>query len=128
MRPHFLAPLLSVPETPHRLVNATRGITLATTLEAAFDSAKRRKGLLGRTTLAADFALVIAPTNAVHMFGMKCSIDVLFLRRSGEVVKRVIALEPRRIALAWRAFAAIELAANHPGVATTRVGDRLIIE
>ena len=128
MTPHFLSPLLRNPGVPHTLVNATRGIVIATNLEAAFDSASRRKGLLGRTSLPSDAALIIAPSNSVHMFGMQFAIDVLFAKRSGEVVKRVIALERWRIAIAWRAFTAIELAAHHPGVAATIVGDRLAIE
>ena len=128
MATHFLAPLLSAPDRPHRLINTTRGIVLATTLEGAFDSTQRRRGLLGRTSVPPDFALLIAPSNAIHMFGMKCAIDVLFVRRNGEVIKQITALQPRRIAIAWRAFAAIELAANHQGVAATRPGDVLVIE
>jgi len=127
MASHFLSPLLDRPGDAHRLVNITRDVVLATTVEGAFDSASRKKGLLGRDHLAADAALVIAPSNAVHMFGMRFAIDVLFARRNGEVVKRVVSLERRRIAIVWRAFAAIELSAHHPGVATTEVGDRLVI-
>jgi uncharacterized membrane protein (UPF0127 family) len=128
MASHFLRPLLDSPNGPHRLINATRNIVLATTVEGALDSASRKKGLLGRDGLADDAALVIAPSNAVHMFGMRFAIDVLFARRDGEVVKRVIGLERWRIAIAWRAFTAIELRAQHPGVAATAVGDRLVIE
>jgi uncharacterized protein len=125
---HFLKPLLGDAPLPFRLLNASRGIVLATKVEAALDSASRKRGLLGRDTLPVTAALIIAPSNAVHMFGMRFAIDVLFTRRDGEVVKRVIALERRRIAIAWRAFAAIEFAAHHPGVAATIVGDRLTIE
>jgi uncharacterized protein len=128
MAAHFLRPLLDTPGTPHRLINATRKIVIATTVEGAFDSASRKKGLLGRDGLADEAALVIAPSNAVHMFGMRFAIDVLFARRDGEVVKRVIGLERWRVAIAWRAFAAIELRARHPAVAATAVGDRLVIE
>jgi uncharacterized membrane protein (UPF0127 family) len=128
MAAHFLRPLLDRPGAPHRLINATRNVVLATTVEGAFDSASRKKGLLGRDGLGDDAALVIAPSNAVHMFGMRFAIDVLFARRDGEVVKRVVGLQRWRIAVAWRAFAAIELRAQHPGVAATAVGDRLVIE
>ena len=125
---HFLNPLLTDGSLGHRLVNATRDVVIATNLEAAFDSRTRKKGLLGRSGLPLESALIIAPSNAVHMFGMQFPIDVLFARRDGEVIKRVVALQRRRIAIAWRAFAAIELCANHPGVATVRPGDRLVIE
>ena len=126
--PHFLNRLLKDGCAGHRLVNATRQVVIATNLEGAFDSHTRKKGLLGRSGLPPESALIIAPSNAIHMFGMQFPIDVIFARRDGEVVKCVVALERRRIAIAWRAFAAIELCANHPGVATVRPGDRLIIE
>jgi uncharacterized membrane protein (UPF0127 family) len=58
---------------------------------------------------------------------MKFPIDILFLNRRGRVLKRVIALKPGRIAASWRAFAVIELAAHHPGVANTEVGDVLAV-
>jgi uncharacterized membrane protein (UPF0127 family) len=110
-----------------QLVNRTRDLVLATRLEPALDSASRRKGLLGRTGLSASEAIAIAPSNAVHTFGMKFPIDILFVGRDGTVRKRVIALGARRIAVSFRAFAVLELAANHPGVAQTEVGDVLVV-
>lgn len=75
-----------------------------------------------------DTVLAIAPSNAVHSFGMRFPIDLLFVRRDGMVIKRVTHLKPRRIAAALRAFAVLEFAADHPGVAQTRVGDVLAVE
>jgi uncharacterized membrane protein (UPF0127 family) len=109
-------------------VNRTRGFVLATRVETAFDSRSRRRGLLGRQALAADTLLAIAPSNAVHTFGMRFPIDVLFVARDGRVVKRVVAMQARRLAAALRAFAALEFAAAHAGVAATRVGDVLAFE
>ncbi|HXW08902.1 MAG TPA: DUF192 domain-containing protein, partial [Vicinamibacterales bacterium] len=97
-------------------------------VEPAFDSRSRRQGLLGRPSLPADTVLAIAPSNAVHTFGMQFPIDVLFIRRDGRVLKRVQYLNARRIAVAWRAFAVLEFAAGSPGVASTMVDDRLEIE
>jgi uncharacterized membrane protein (UPF0127 family) len=128
MAAHFLRQLLTTDARSCRLVNVTRSIVIATEIELAGDSAARRHGLLGRDRLTPDAALVIAPSNAIHMFGMRFAIDVLFARRDGLVVKRVLRLRPRRLAFAWRAFAAIELCANHPAAAATSVGDYLKIE
>ena len=47
-RPHILQPLLHEGAARGRLVNRTRGIVLAETVETAFDSRTRRTGLLGR--------------------------------------------------------------------------------
>ena len=128
MKAHFLAPLLDRASQPRRLVNLSKQLVLATAIEPAFDSASRKRGLLGRDGLSDDAAIVLAPCNAIHMFGMRFPIDVLFLDRRGTVIKRVTALPRNRIAIAWRAFAAIEFRADHPGVARTEAGDMLSVE
>jgi uncharacterized protein len=127
MASHFLVPLLDV-HASTRLINVSKGIVLATAVEPALDSTRRKRGLLGRDAFPADAALVLAPCNAVHMFGMRFSIDVLFFDRRGVVVKRVLGLKRNRIAIAWRAFATIEFCASHPGVARTAVGDNIVVE
>ena len=101
--------------------------TLATTVEAALDSASRKRGLLGRDALAPGAALVIAPSNGVHTFFMKFAIDVVFVARDGRVVKIARAVNPWRACLALRAFAAVELAAGAAETAELRVGDRLSV-
>lgn len=87
-------------------------------VEAAVDSASRRRGLLGRDSLPADAALIIAPCSAVHTFFMRFPIDVVFVRRDGAVVKVRHTLGPSRMTAAPGAFATIELAAG----AAARVG------
>ena len=113
---------------PHHLVNRTRDLALTASIEPAFDSHTRRRGLLGRQSLAPDTVLAIAPSNAVHTFGMQFPIDVLFVARDGRVLKKVVAMPARRISGSLRAFAVLEFAARHAGVARTEVGDYLAIE
>ena len=64
--PHIFKKLLAGGGGEYRLVNRTRDLVLATRIEAAFDSASRRKGLLGRQSLSSNTALAIAPSNAIH--------------------------------------------------------------
>src|SRR5262245_53026808 len=97
-RPHIFEPLLRRDARHCRLINRTRGIVLAETIEPAFDSRTRRTGLLGRDTLAEDAVLAIAPSNAVHTIGMRFPIAVLFVTRAGRVTKRVLRLPSLRIA------------------------------
>jgi uncharacterized membrane protein (UPF0127 family) len=125
--PHFLAPLLRAPDGAATLTAEGRG-PIATTLVTAFDSASRRRGLLGRTTLAEHEALIIAPSNAVHTFGMQFPIDVIYARRDGRVVKVRERLRPRRLSGAWGAFAVIELAEGVVARTGVAVGDRLVVE
>ena len=116
--------LLESRETTHRLVNRRNAAVLANVVLAAVDSASRRRGLLGLDQMPAGQALVIAPCNAIHTWFMRFAIDVVFVAKSGEVVKCYRALRPWRMAIAWRgAFATIELAAGTLGVSETVKGD-----
>jgi uncharacterized membrane protein (UPF0127 family) len=92
-------------------------------IEAAVDSESRRRGLLGRDSFPAGHAIVLAPSNAIHMFFMRFPIDVLFVRRNGEVVRVAANVRPWRIAVALRAYAAIELPAGTIEQSGTRKGD-----
>jgi uncharacterized protein len=124
----LFTPILREPSGVWRLVNRTRSVVLATRIATAFDSRTRRTGLLKHDALPHDTVLAIAPSNAIHTFGMKFPIDVLYVRRDGTVVKRVRHLKARRISAALRAFAVLEFGADHPGVAATQVGDVLTVE
>jgi uncharacterized membrane protein (UPF0127 family) len=108
---HFLNPLLDGQgRWGFRIAGSDRW--LATYIEPAFDSATRTRGLLGRDHLPEGHALVIAPCQAVHTFGMQFSIDVVGVRRDGTVVRCRADVAPRRLALALKAWAIIELPAG----------------
>jgi uncharacterized membrane protein (UPF0127 family) len=128
MHPGFLAPALS--GSPDGLVvkNTRSGLLLAERLEGAFGSAVRRKGLLGRDGLPDGTAFVIAPSNAVHTFFMRFPIDIVFVRRNGQVITVKPNVPAYRIAASLRAFAVIEMAAGGAARADVRPGDCLIIE
>jgi uncharacterized membrane protein (UPF0127 family) len=126
--PHFLAPILSNPGE-WRLVEARTGRTLADRIETAFDSTTRRRGLLGRESLPAGFALILAPCSAVHTFGMSLTIDVVFAARDGTVVKVREMLPPNRLTAAWRGFATLEFPSGAVSAAGgLREGDLLRVE
>ena len=111
-----------------RLRNSRSGLVVASVVETAVTSEDRRKGLLGRDGLPPGHALVIAPTNLVHTFAMRFSIDILFVRRDGQVVKVSPAVPKRRIVGAWGGFAVIEMASGSAAQSDTRPGDLLILE
>lgn len=124
----FLSPLVRDPSGPLTLRNVRTGAPLVTRLETAFDSKSRNRGLLGRTGLEPEHALVLAPCNSVHTFFMKFDIDVLFVARDGTVRRIASALRPWRVAMSPRSFAVIETAAGVVGASGTRPGDRLAID
>lgn len=102
-------------------------MTVATTLEPAFDSTTRNRGLLGRDHLAPGHALIIAPTNMVHTFFMRFPIDILFVARDGTVLKASPHVPAWRIVGTLRGFAVIELRAGSLADSQTRRGDRLTL-
>jgi uncharacterized membrane protein (UPF0127 family) len=124
--PSFLSPLLSG-SAGFLLRNTRTHATIADQLSTAFDSASRRKGLLGQTSFPSGSALLIAPSNAVHTFFMRFPIDVIFVARDGRIVKIARSLVPWRMAAAFRAYATIELAAGSLASFDIAPGDQLII-
>ncbi|MBS2021253.1 MAG: DUF192 domain-containing protein [Deltaproteobacteria bacterium] len=80
-----------------RLVNVTRGQTIAASIELAITPRQRMKGLLGRKGLDAGSGLVIDPCTSIHMFFMKFPIDVLFVDSGGTVVRAIEHLKPWRL-------------------------------
>lgn len=121
----FLNPLLRTGSTPFALTNTRNNQIVARTLLTAFDSASRRKGLLGRDGLPEGSALIIAPCQAIHTFSMRFAIDVIFVSKDGRVLKGRSRVRPGRIAAAFRAFAVVELPAGAIERSGTRGGDLL---
>jgi len=93
----------------------------------AFDSRARRTGLLDRGELPEGSALVIAPCSAIHTWFMKFSIDVVFVRRDGQVVKVRPDVAPWRISASLRAYAVIELPAGTVERTGTLPGHMLVV-
>ena len=123
----FLRPLVERGARRCVLVNDRTGVAVAHDVEAALDSRSRRKGLLGRNGLHDDQALVLAPCGAIHTFGMRFAIDVVFVARDGRVLKIVEHLAAWRIAASLRALATVELPAGQVRRTGLSEGDRLIV-
>jgi uncharacterized membrane protein (UPF0127 family) len=123
----WLNPQLCEPAVRFRLVNAHTGAVIANSVIGAFDSATRRRGLLGRDRMDGGEALIIAPTNAIHTFFMRFTIDVAFVRRDGRILKLRPSMPPWRMAVAIGAFAAVEVPAGVFASCSTKVGDILAL-
>jgi uncharacterized membrane protein (UPF0127 family) len=108
-----------------RIWNATRGVELARTIDVADHGAVRRKGLLGRESLAAGEGLWITPCEAVHTFGMKFPIDLVYLDRTGCVKKVREAVQPWRFSGCLSAHSVVELGAGTIETTQTAPGDEL---
>jgi len=124
---NFLLPLIKDAGGAYQLENPRNGRLVAETVIPAFEPAARRKGLLGRNSLAHGSAMVIAPTNAIHTFWMRFAIDVLFVRRNGTVVKVARNVRPWRAVVGLRGYAVIELPAGALAPGDVTVGDVLAL-
>ncbi|UIF87027.1 DUF192 domain-containing protein [Cupriavidus sp. UYPR2.512] len=81
-------------------------------VSVAATTRERMAGLLSRESMAPDEALLLSPCGAVHTFGMRMSIDVVFLDKR----QRVLAVHPcvgrQRVRAHWRARQTLELGAG----------------
>jgi hypothetical protein len=106
-----------------RVINPMRRTVLATRLEVANTSAKRNKGLLGRTCLNPGEGLWIIPCEAVHTVGMKFNIDLIYLDRKHRIKKIRRNVPPWRISGCLLAHSVIELPAGTAHATQTEPGD-----
>lgn len=111
-----------------RIVNRTSAQVLATHAGIANTSALRRQGLLKHSSLEPGDGLWIAPCEAVHSFGMKFEIDVLYLSKQKKVLKIRHRMAISRISLCLSAYSVLELPAGTAENTSTKVGDELDFE
>jgi uncharacterized membrane protein (UPF0127 family) len=108
--------------------NRDRGSVLAEAAEVADTSAKRRTGLLKHSGLAPGSGLWIAPCEAVHSFGMKFAIDLVYLDRKKKVRKIRREMVPRRLSACLTAHSVLELPVGAIDASRTEPGDQLEFE
>ena len=111
-----------------RVTNRRSGQLLTSRAGIANTSELRRRGLLKHTSLEAGDGLWIAPCEAVHSFGMKFTIDVIYLSKQKIVLKIRPNMVKRRISLCLRAHSVLELPAGMIAKTGTLVGDQLDFE
>jgi uncharacterized membrane protein (UPF0127 family) len=125
---YFLTPSEAAMTSTIRIRNITRGTLLADRAAIAGSSAARRTGLLKHSELLPGEGLWIVPCECIHTFGMKFSIDVVFLTKKKKVLKTSSEMPKRRIALAIRAHSVLELPAGTLAHTGTCYGDQLALE
>ncbi len=117
-----------------RAVNRTRASVLCAQLEKARGLVGQSRGLLGRERLEPEEGMLFEagrfePFMWMHMFFMRFPIDIVFLDRTGKVIKINRELKPWRISsLVLRARKALELSAGAAARSATAVGDQVDFE
>ncbi len=113
---------------PRRLLvaeNLTRKSIIAAHIESAQDSRARRRGLLDARSLDLDSGLWLNPCEAIHTFGMKIPLDVIFLDAELYVRKITANLKPNRISFCLLATSVLEIKAGAALAAGLECGDQL---
>lgn len=90
--------------------------------------ATRNQGLLKHTKLDPGEGLWIVPTQGVHSFGMRFTIDVVYLNKKRQVVKLRPRMVKGRISLCLSAHSVLELPEGTLERTGTAVGDQLELE
>ncbi len=112
-----------------RIRNVTRGSELASQAYAARGFWPRLRGLLGRASLQPGEALLLEPCSSIHTAFMRFAIDVVYVDRSGQVIKVVSGLKPFRASGVLRgARSVIELPSGTVVATGTARGDQLTFE
>ena len=112
-----------------KIINETRGTTLAERAEVAKTFWSKFRGLMGRSCLPAGEALVFNRNSSVHTFWMRFPIDVIFTDRQDVVVGLREAMPPGRpYAGARGAYRTVELPAGVIAQTGTERGDQLRFE
>jgi len=105
--------------------NGTRGNQLAESVQLANTFMSRLRGWLGETQTAPGQGLYLTPCFWVHTFGMRMSVDAVYINRAG-IVMAVRTLSPNRLG-PWVPGAAgvLELAAGMCERLGCQAGDHL---
>ena len=104
--------------------NLSKGTCLGTKIEVADSPRRRMVGLLGTASLEPQCGLLIYPTQAVHTFGMKYPIDLVFLNSKKQVIAARPAVRPNRLTrVYWTAECVLELPENTIASSKTEPGD-----
>jgi len=112
-------------EPRFKIANLTRQVELASCVAVADHGIARSKGLLGRSALAPGEGLWILPCEAVHTFGMRFPIDLVYLDRKLRVRKVRSGVVPWRMSACLLAHSVLELAQGTVQKTQTMPGDRL---
>ena len=112
----------------YKAVNSATEQVIATRVRIAQNFKDRSVGLLNRASLDSDEGLLIKPCNSIHTFFMKFSIDVVFMTKSGFIVKIVSNIRPWRMAGAIvTGFMALELPAGKSDSIGLKIGQTIKI-
>lgn len=109
-----------------RVLNRTKGTVVAERVRIASTPWARLIGLLGRKSLDPGEGLLLRGEQAIHTFGMRFAIDILYLDRDFGVLRALSSLPPGRTGpFLRRAHDVLELPVGTLSASRTEEGDQL---
>jgi uncharacterized membrane protein (UPF0127 family) len=92
-------------------------------ISSACNFIQRASGLIFRKKLLANEAFYIQPCNSVHTFGMKYAIDIVYLDKTGVILKITKNMQKRRISWCFKAHSVLEFKSNASDLLAMQIGD-----
>jgi uncharacterized protein len=112
-----------------KIINKTKNVSLAEKAALADTILSRLVGLLGRSSILPQEALVITQCRSIHMFFMRFAIDVIFIDKEKRAVGLVKRIKPFCLSpYFFKARAAIELPEGVIENTKTSLGDEIVFE
>jgi|SRR5581483_4288758 hypothetical protein len=112
-----------------QVFNRTQQTTVVTHGAVAQDIWSRFRGLMGKRSLPEGYGLLLSNESAIHTFGMRIPIDVVYLDHAGNVLRVTEAMPPARLGPLVRGVRdVLELPAGTLARTRTRAGDHLEIK
>lgn len=97
----------------YRLIEVKTQKTVIQSVEECATLRSRVVGLLGRVSIKPGEAVWIHPCSGIHTWGMQFAIDVLYLDRSGKLIKIANNIRPWRMPLpCMKAKSVVEMKAG----------------
>jgi len=110
------------------ITNVSKNTVLADNAKPADTFLKRLIGLLNRKALNKGEALILSPSNCIHSFFMRFTIDAIFVDKSGKIVGALPSFKPFRISPAYfKSRLVIELTEGALSLTNTHPGDIISI-
>jgi uncharacterized protein len=110
------------------LKSKTRGQVVISDLKIADTYWSRLVGLLGKSSLHEDQAMLFLPGNNIHTFFMRFAIDCVFIDKNFRVVSIKENIKPGRMAVQLNAYSVVEMKAGVAKLKGIYVGEELHVD
>jgi len=112
-----------------QLVNSENGLMIVNHVEHANTWFMRLVGLLNKSNIDQEKALLLKPCKSIHTIGMRFSIDVIFLDKYNRVIKLKRNMKPNRICFSnIKTHSVLELSVGSIDCCNISIGTELLFK